>query len=60
MTWEWVVLIVGCLVFVGWQSYIIVLKERTAIAARTLAELGVPTELEEMARESRVGTNGAS
>ena len=57
MTWQWVVLIAVVLAFVGWESYISMLKERTAIAARSLDTLGIA---EELAQVSHVGTNGAS
>ena len=54
MTWQWVVLIVGVLAFVGWESYVSMLKERTAIAARTLAI----TEDSAMSDYERSITNG--
>lgn len=36
MTWEWVSLILGGLAFIALESYLSVLRERTAIARMTL------------------------
>lgn len=38
MTWQWVVIILGVLAFLGYESYISAVKERTSIARETLQQ----------------------